>query len=690
MEGAYALAGQRLVEIEEVPDARPTAASLRIALAAYEREFTAVLTRIDSEGIATIDTTGAEARPMRDAFDRLERQAGEQLVRYRAQMDAGGAAVQGDVSLGYVEIGGVLIVGLLLALASLRFFVYGPIVAEAEAITRVCDSVAVGDLNSRVPNTSDTELGNVARSLNLMLDSTVTLVHSRTERDQMQAAVTKLLEEVSGVAEGDLTVHAEVTADVTGAVADSFNFMIGQLRQIIGQVQAASRQVSTALGELREVTEKLATGSEDQAAQAVEASVAIEEMAASIHYVSENASSSASVAEEARTNAEHGTRAVTRTIEGMKAVRDQVQETAKRIKRLGESSQEIGEIVELIGDIGDRTSILALNASIQAAMAGEAGRGFAIVADEVERLADRATEATKRAGILVKATQSETAEVMTAMEDTTREVINRSNIANEAGVALSEIQTVSNRLAELIQAISDAAQQQARGSEQVAKSMNEMSTVTRNTAAGTKQTAAAINSLTLLVDNLNATCRGSSCRRRESTSASSTSLGWWPRDDVRDGDAVVGLHHGEVRSRHVFRDTRRGCCEECQRRHRSADVVRPDSAPLWHRVQERPVAGRDWHRARPDESARRGQRERVLPIARQARKRRGVGCTGRTAAQSRDVVLPPPAVVRRAPDAHPAGVARDACARARWPSELLERGLFHRPGGVLARHARHG
>jgi twitching motility protein PilJ len=263
--------------------------------------------------------------------------------------------------------------------------------------------------------------------------------------------------------------------------------------------------VSTALGELREVTEKLASGSEDQAAQAVDASVAIEEMAASIHYVSENASSSANVAEQARTNAEHGTRAVTRTIEGMKAVRDQVQETAKRIKRLGESSQEIGEIVELIGDIGDRTSILALNASIQAAMAGEAGRGFAIVADEVERLADRATEATKRAGILVKATQTETAEVMTAMEDTTREVINRSNIANEAGVALSEIQSVSNRLAELIQASSDAAQQQARGSEQVAKSMNEMSSVTRNTAASTKQTAAAINSLALLVDNLNAT-----------------------------------------------------------------------------------------------------------------------------------------------------------------------------------------
>jgi len=470
----------------------------------YEQAFATVRTRISADAAAKGDSAGADAA-LPALLAKVERQAIDEATQYQRAMDAGGAAVRSDITRGEIGIAAVLAVSLLAVVAVLHLFVYGPIVTEAASLVRVCDAVAIGDHTSRVPNPSDTELGHVARSLNLMLDNTVTLVQSRAERDQMQAAVMKLLDEVSGVAEGDLTVQAEVTADVTGAVADSFNFMIGQLRQIIGQVQSASRQVSTALGDLRDVTQKLAGGAEDQAAQAVEASVAIEEMAASIHYVSENASSSAAVAEQSRTNAEHGTRAVTRTIEGMKAVRDQVQETAKRIKRLGESSQEIAEIVELIGDIGDRTSILALNASIQAAMAGESGRGFAIVADEVERLADRATEATKRAGVLVKATQTEAAEVMAAMEDTTREVINRSNIANEAGVALSEIQTVSNRLAELIQAISDAAQQQARGSEQVAKSMTEMSSVTRNTASSTKQTAAAINSLALLVDNLNAT-----------------------------------------------------------------------------------------------------------------------------------------------------------------------------------------
>jgi methyl-accepting chemotaxis protein len=480
------------------------ASPLRGALKNYEREFVALQSRAGQASVPPIDPAGADGEATRAAFAELEQRVTTLAQNAAATMTAGTGGIESGVSRTYYWLAIGLGVALLVALVILRFAIFGPVAEEAHDLAVVCESMAHGDLSNRVPSPGFTELGRIGRSINTMLDHTVPLVDSRKERDRMQAAVMKLLAEVSGVAEGDLTVEAEVTDDVTGAVADSFNLMIGQLRQIIGQVQSASRQISTAVGELRDVTANLASGSDDQAAQAVEASVAIEEMAASIHYVSENASSSAQVAEQARVNAEHGTRAVTRTIEGMKAVRDQVQETAKRIKRLGESSQEIGEIVELIGDIGDRTSILALNASIQAAMAGEAGRGFAIVADEVERLADRATEATKRASMLVKATQGETAEVMTAMEDTTREVINRSNIANEAGVALAEIQGVSNRLAELLQAISDAAQQQARGSEQVAKSMNEMSAVTRSTASGTKQTAAAINSLGLLVDNLNA------------------------------------------------------------------------------------------------------------------------------------------------------------------------------------------
>jgi twitching motility protein PilJ len=502
---AYAVTVERLNEIDSLAtgDDRPAVDTLRKALNSYKTEFDNSKEKLMAGSFMVADPAGPEAKALRAAVDVLQTQSGQLFDRYRERMAAGGTEVEQRIRQAYFGVAIALIVGFLVLGLFLRVFVYGPILAEAGALVRVCDAVGVGDLTSRVPHPSASELGQVGRSLNSMLDNTVALVQSREERDKMQASIMKLLDEIAGVAEGDLTVEAEVTADMTGAVADSFNFMIAELRRIIGHVQGTTKSVSASLGELRSFSESLATGSEAQASQAIEASAAIEEMATSIHQVSENASSSAAVAEQARSNAEQGARAVARTIEGMKAIRDQVQETAKRIKRLGESSQEIGEIVELIGDIADRTSILALNASIQAAMAGEAGRGFGVVAEEVERLADRATEATKKAAMLVKTTQSETAEVMTAMEDATREVVTRSAIANEAGTALTEIQGVSNRLAELIQAISDAAQQQARGSQQIARSMNEMSAVTRTTASSSKETAVQIASLAAMADNLN-------------------------------------------------------------------------------------------------------------------------------------------------------------------------------------------
>jgi methyl-accepting chemotaxis protein len=505
---AYQAATERLTEINGLAASaeqadRDAAIAIAQALTNYRREFEAARDKVLGGGFMAADPTGPEARAMRQVVDQLQQQSSDFFNRYRQRMEAGGVSVSANIRRAFNATLIALALGLLLVALFARYFVYRPVLMEADALVRVCNAVSVGDLTSRVPAPGESELGMVGRSLNSMLDNTLALVQSKDERDRLQAAIMKLLDEIGGVAEGDLTVEAEVTADATGAVADSFNFMIAELRSIIGQVQGASLNVSGSLGELRAFTETLAAGSAEQASQAVEASAAIEEMAASIHQVSENASSSAAVAEQARANAEQGALAVSRTIEGMQAVRDQVQETAKRIKRLGESSQEIGEIVELIGDIADRTSILALNASIQAAMAGEAGRGFGVVASEVERLADRATEATKRAAMLVKATQGETAEVMAAMEDTTREVVTRSSIANEAGVALSEIQGVSNRLAELIQAISDAAQQQARGSQQVARSMTEMSSVTQANASSTKQTATAIGSLALLADSLN-------------------------------------------------------------------------------------------------------------------------------------------------------------------------------------------
>jgi methyl-accepting chemotaxis protein len=395
----------------------------------------------------------------------------------------------------------VVLAAVILVVAA-AFVLSGGLVRQIRAIGDLFDQIGAGNLEARAPVISRDELGAMAASLNSMLDNTLTLIQSREERDRIQGSIRKLLDEVSGVAEGDLSGEAEVTPDVTGAIADSFNVMIGELRRIIGEVRDTTLQVSSSASEIQTTTEHLAQGSEQQALQILDTTAAVDEMAVSVQQVSETSAQAAAVAEQALANAKTGAESVDKTIQGMNAIRGQVQETSRRIKRLGESSQEIGEIVQLIGDIADRTSILALNASIQAAMAGEAGRGFAVVAEEVERLAERSAEATKRIGTLIKSVQGETVEAVSAMEATTREVVSGSALANDAGRTLGEIESVSNRLSELIQSISLASKQQARGSESVAKSMSEISEVTQQTSAGTKQAAVAIRNLAELADEL--------------------------------------------------------------------------------------------------------------------------------------------------------------------------------------------
>ncbi len=398
----------------------------------------------------------------------------------------------------------ISIAGILLTLLAIGFAYYLSrlVLTQVGSITAAFSKIGIGDFSARAQVLGTDELGQTSRSLNSMLDATLALIQSREERDEIQRSIVKLLDEVSGVSEGDLTREAEVTADMTGAIADSFNLMIGELRRIISTARDTTLQVSSAANEIQTTTEHLAQGSESQAMQLVDTSAAVDELAVSVQQVSESAVQAANVADQALSTAKQGTEAVAKTIQGMGAIRQQVQETAKRIKRLGESSQEVGEIVQLIGDIADRTSILALNASIQAAMAGEAGRGFAVVAEEVERLAERSAEATKRIGTLIKSIQSETNEAVAAMEATTREVVGGSGLANEAGQSLEAIQTVSNRLAEIIQSISLASKQQARGSEGVARAMNDISEVTQQTAAGTKQAAVSIRNLAELADEL--------------------------------------------------------------------------------------------------------------------------------------------------------------------------------------------
>jgi len=440
----------------------------------------------------------------RDLLDKANA-AGQEFARlYEPASDLLTTAVQARLgrlnteNYRRVGIGIFVLIGAL----ALAWFVNGGLTRQIRSLTRLFEEIRLGNYAARAKVESGDELGEAANNMNGMLDVVTGLIQSRDERDQIQRSIQKLLDEVSGVADGDLTKQAEVTADMTGAIADSFNFMIDELRQIIGEVQRTTETVSQSAGQIRNTAEHLATGSEAQSEQILRASAAIDQMTVSIQHVSQKASLAADVATKARESARFGTETVTKTIGGMEGIRQQVQQTAKRIKRLGESSQEIGEIVELISDIADRTSILALNASIQAAMAGEAGKGFAVVAEEVERLAERSTEATKKISGLIKSIQSDTNEAMSAMEETTQEVVGGSRMADEAGRRLGEIESVSNQLAEIITGIAATAQQQAKGSEAVARSVADISTVTQQTAAGAKQAAGSISDLAGLTGQL--------------------------------------------------------------------------------------------------------------------------------------------------------------------------------------------
>lgn len=315
------------------------------------------------------------------------------------------------------------------------------------------------------------------------------------DKQNSQAAILRLLDELADLAEGDLTTRATVTEDFTGAIADSVNLAIDQLRELVLAINMTADKVAQSSQQTQMTAVELSEASEHQAQEIAGVSAAINQMAVSIDQVSTNAIESASVAERSVAIAHNGAEVVHRSIEGMNIIRDQIQETSKRIKRLGESSQEIGNIISLINDIADQTNILALNATIQASMAGEAGRGFAVVADEVQRLAERSAAATRQIEVLVKTIQADTNEAVSSMESTTAEVVKGAKLAKDAGEALDEVQTVSHALAELIQNISNAARQQATSASHISSTMNIIQEITLQTTAGTLATARSVGHL---------------------------------------------------------------------------------------------------------------------------------------------------------------------------------------------------
>ena len=325
---------------------------------------------------------------------------------------------------------------------------------------------------------------------------------SEEENGRNQEAILRLMDELGELAEGNLTINASVTEDITGAVADSINYTVEELRTLVRGINNAAQQMDQAASQAGQVSDSLQQAARRQTVEIEGTSAAVVSLAQSVQQVSGNAAESARVAEQSLAAAEKGQQAVANAIASMNGLREQIQETSKRIKRLGESSQEIGEIVELISDITEQTNVLALNAAIQAASAGEAGRGFSVVAEEVQRLAERSADATKQIAAIVKTIQSDTHDTVAAMEVSTQGVVEGAKLSDAAGQTLAEIGDVSKKLAGLIADISSATQSQAESTAKVAETMQDIKSISAQTSSGTQQTAESIGGMKQLAQDL--------------------------------------------------------------------------------------------------------------------------------------------------------------------------------------------
>jgi methyl-accepting chemotaxis protein len=426
-------------------------------------------------------------------------------LAYNAGKHAGGSPLLDTTSLPASASGDLLgAAGLALAVALAVIFVLSKrVLKPVGELAKFSERLASGDTRARAEFEGKDEFAVIAENFNRTAAKVAHAATNQQAQDSLQRGITDLLNMINQVARGDLTIRGKVTNDALGNVVDSVNFMLDNFTKLLERVRKAAIDVSGSANQILDAADDMTAGATQQDQEITNTSSAVEELTVSMKQVSNNAEASAEAARRALDAAEQGNRAVSDTLEGMQRIRASVQATAKKIKSLGDRSLEISEIINVINDITEQTNLLALNAAIEAARAGEAGRGFAVVADEVRKLAEHSRSATKDIAALIKAIQAETNEAVVVMEEGTREVEVGAGLADQAGKALEAISSVVRQSAELVQEISLASKQQVRGTEGVANAMQIISSITRQTTQGARQTASTVGNMVRLSEQLN-------------------------------------------------------------------------------------------------------------------------------------------------------------------------------------------
>ena len=414
-----------------------------------------------------------------------------------SMLDAVGASSEAGIRM----LGALAV--MVVALFLLYWLLGSKVLRPVKELADYSEKLAAGDYRAKVQIESADDFGYIADNLNRTSDKVSKAVFNQEAQEGLQRSVTDFLTIVSQIGRGDLTLRGKVTSDALGNVVDSVNYMLDNFTKVLERVRKAAVDVSSSANEILLASEEMSTGATQQDQEITNTSSAVEQLTVSMKQVSNNAEASAEAARRALDAAEQGNRAVRDTLEGMQRIRASVQATAKKIKSLGDRSLEISEIINVINDITEQTNLLALNAAIEAARAGEAGRGFAVVADEVRKLAEHSRNATKDIAALIKAIQAETNEAVVVMEEGTKEVEIGARLADQAGKALEAISSVVRQSAELVQEISLASKQQVRGTEGVANAMQIISNITRQTSQGARQTARTVEQMVKLSEQLN-------------------------------------------------------------------------------------------------------------------------------------------------------------------------------------------